>query len=417
MKRSLLFLLILLTSCKVQHAVGDHLISVEENVHKNDFSFLDNLIQDKDIVILGEASHGDGHTFEIKSELVRYLIEEKSFNTFAFEARDFLQMEYISNREPLHDLFNDSFKENWVRNWSPWGPAKEIEVLVDLFSQKQIAPVGLETYSKQSESLVIPLLQKELEKLTVSFEKQPDWKLLNILHEKIFENTEKLSKDAQEYTSILQNMYDEVEVFKQKDNSFALQLIQNAISSAQLEYLRSQATSDSNFNYNESITIRDRQMANNLIWFKKNNPKAKIIVWMANFHGAKKLSDAYFEGVENFSYQNQKVFGEYITDLYGEKVFSLAFTSSRGVSKMPYDFEGVEEKIITAPSNSLENQLDFKNINYGFIDFTALRKDKKINNKEFNSIMLGYVNQRGKWLNIFDGLFYIKENKKATSIY
>ena len=44
------------------------------------------------------------------------------------------------------------------------------------------------------------------------------------------------------------------------------------------------------------INVRDRQMARNLIYFKERNPEAKIIVWLANFHGATKIKEVTFAG-------------------------------------------------------------------------------------------------------------------------
>lgn len=41
----------------------------------NNFSNLNELINNKEIILLGEAAHGEGKTFEVKTELVKYLIE------------------------------------------------------------------------------------------------------------------------------------------------------------------------------------------------------------------------------------------------------------------------------------------------------------------------------------------------------
>ena len=41
------------------------------------------------------------------------------------------------------------------------------------------------------------------------------------------------------------------------------------------------------------------------------------------------------------------------------------------------------------------------------------QKNPEKSNTIFNSIMLGHVNQEGKWLKVFDGLLYIKVNEIA----
>ena len=60
------------------------------------FEHIGSIVADKDIVILGESGHGDGKTHELKSRLIKYLIEEKGFNTFAGEGTGFLDMETLN---------------------------------------------------------------------------------------------------------------------------------------------------------------------------------------------------------------------------------------------------------------------------------------------------------------------------------
>ena len=52
----------------------------------NDYSFLENVIKSKKIVLLGEQSHGDGATFDEKVEIVKYLHEKMGYNTIVFES-------------------------------------------------------------------------------------------------------------------------------------------------------------------------------------------------------------------------------------------------------------------------------------------------------------------------------------------
>lgn len=403
---------IVLVGCKTNVSKDIAKQMIEVNV--KEMNFIDDYIEDKDIVILGEASHGDGRTFEIKSDLVKYLVEEKGFNTFAFESRDFLEIEYVRGNLFLKDRLDEYLKENWVRQWNPWGPAQEIQVLVDVLNAKSIHSIGLETYSYNSELIALKLIEEKLKEDNQVI-RLVDWKLLSHLHVKIFDKTydEDTSEKVHLYVSILQDLFNEVINLNTYD-PFTLQLLENAITSAELKYYS--ALEPNSENLNKVITLRDAQMAKNLAWYKEQHPEAKIIVWVANFHGAKELSAITFNGVDDYSYEGQKVFAEFVTKKYEDKVFSLAFTSSEGKSKMPYDFEGVEETNIVSPKNSLEGELALRGMEYGYIDFQTLREQKKYNKDQFHSVLLGYHNQEGSWLKVYDGLFYIKRNERANPI-
>jgi erythromycin esterase len=65
---------------------------IGNNVHEMDINSRDNLgflkneIGDKRIVFLGEATHEDGATFEVRTKIVEFLIEEMDFDVVLFEA-------------------------------------------------------------------------------------------------------------------------------------------------------------------------------------------------------------------------------------------------------------------------------------------------------------------------------------------
>ena len=72
---SIPFILLALSSCcnntPIESKISDKFTSF--NDYSESLETIANLTKDKQIIILGECGHGDGRTFEIKSEIVRYL--------------------------------------------------------------------------------------------------------------------------------------------------------------------------------------------------------------------------------------------------------------------------------------------------------------------------------------------------------
>ncbi|WP_339610962.1 erythromycin esterase family protein [uncultured Planktosalinus sp.] len=388
-----------------------------------DFDFFKQVLNENEILILGEASHGDGKTFEIKSDMVKYLIENFGYNTIAFEARDFLEMEIINGRIEIDSLAEYLDHDNWVRQWSPWGPAQQIEILEEVTkNNKSLKYIGLEPFANKNLKEVLFYLNKEFTRINAVVFDSLLWDTIKKTHLNLFYGKSNLisNDDYKLYLDYLNTNYS---FLKQIDDTqkndhilFLIQSVENLLTFVKIVQVQSSGLSEDEI-LNKTINLRDKQMAENLIWHKRRNPDAKIIVWMANFHGARDLKDIFFANGEPERYKKFNVFGEHISNTFGDRVFSIAFTSSEGISKMPYDFEGIEEKVIYTNDNTLEKVLGSVKSDFGFINFREIRNIKpSLANTYFNSIMLGHVNQKGKWLNAFDGVFFIKKQEVAIPI-
>lgn len=139
---------------------------------------------------------------------------------------------------------------------------------------------------------------------------------------------------------------------------------------------------------------RDSQMAENLNWIIKNFPGERFTVWTANFHGAKDISQTRYpaDSLLYFTFQSM---GESVYATHGDKIYSLAFTSLE------------EEKYRGALETEIAGATE--NAPYAFINFEPLRFADGYRNREFESSVIG--KKQGKWLYIFDGLYYIRDQK------
>jgi erythromycin esterase len=410
-----IFLFFLSCNKKITSALSQKMIELEaKNGLSNDLKKLDKFIDNKEIILLGEAAHGEGKTFEVKTQIVKYLVEEKGFNTIALEGMDFLEMEFINGRHVLKNNLVDNFESEWYNYWNPWYRAKQLIPLENLFKKEKFSFVGIEPYKKINAMINIDFIKNELEKSNWATLNKKEWSKLAPVFDKInnSQNNKLTIEEFEYFTTHLQKIINQKETILFYDDFF-LQMLENLITHVNMK-MNPKIFDNEDEQLAFEVNQRDLQMARNLIYYKERNPNAKIIVWLANFHGASNLKEVTFADSESNIYNKLTVFGEHIKNKYSDKVYSIATTSSKGFSKMPYNIESIKETKIISPEESLEFELDKQNINLGFVDFNEFnQKNPKKIEEIFSSIMLGHINQEGKWLKVFDGLLYIKENEIA----
>jgi len=124
-----------------------------------------------------------------------------------------------------------------------------------------------------------------------------------------------------------------------------------------------------------NTNLRDKQMADNLIWIKEMYPNKKIICWGATSHFLYNTQSVEMKSliikVLGGNYKDLMM-GDYIKEKYKTKVFTIGFTAYQG----RYGFVSVNKKIKAPKPNTLEfllgksefdnflvplNELDFEN--------------------------------------------------------
>ncbi len=269
-----LFISILLISCsrKTTKELSNKMIELKsENGIPNDFSKLDKYIENKEIILLGEAAHGDGKTFEVKTQIVKYLIEEKGFNTVAFEGLDFLQMEYINGRSILKNNLVDNFESEWYDNWNPWNRAKQLIPFENFIKNKNISFVGIEPYENLTALINIDFIKIELEK--------SDWVLINkneqiklsTLFDKLIKEEKLFSQDEFDYFTLqLEKIIKDNETIYFNDNFFK-QMLENLITHMKLEF---NPKTFSNEDEETAYSIFQRVVAHTFLWIRRKGSES-----------------------------------------------------------------------------------------------------------------------------------------------
>lgn len=360
------------------------------------FEFLDSILINKKVVILGEALHEDGETFYIKSKMVEYLAKKHGYNTLMIEA----------------------FPLNCVNRGDCYiFPSKYSQSLTKALLEGSLRMnyMGIESsysgFNDVMQFLKKHGLEKESIALNEEFKKCIYDELLDstgIVKSNCISSVQKLMKLiglAKKYLNLTLKNKDKTHSSIDENTLRYMFHLLNGIKeilSEDLLYNRETIISKgSKMNYNdlrEWTNLRDKHMGMNVVHYMQTHPKSKIIIWCASFHGAKDISQ-----VKNLDYPilyaQTKTMGEYIAEELGDALYSIAFTS---YNKNP------------KKCGSLEKKLAQMGLKWGFLDFESLRLRKSFLNDYFNCNAI--MKKDGCWMNVWDGLYFIR-NQKTNEVF
>jgi erythromycin esterase len=154
------------------------------------------------------------------------------------------------------------------------------------------------------------------------------------------------------------------------------------------------------------VSVRDLQMAGNLIWLaEKAYPGKKIIVWAHNVHIAKSVSGLTVGAQPPPAGEDAFVpMGYTIHHHFGNRAYCIGFSGAEG-SYMNYE----DGQILTVPprqAGSIEAMLSATGNNYAFMDYHHAPKYLR---QPQHATLHDYTDAQGVWPDTFDGLFFINK--------
>ena len=171
-------------------------------------------------------------------------------------------------------------------------------------------------------------------------------------------------------------------------------------------------------NYNDAdiMNARDKHMGKNLTWLLLNKYKGrKIIVWAANFHCFRNSEEltSVTESLKFINEINKKTvtIGDILYDSLKNRIYTIGFTQFTG-KRRNIQKNNTED----VPGN---NELSFENIissvgnEYSFKDMRDNSNPEWLKGKFISTLRSG-KELKGKWQNVTDGIFYIKEMKPSS---
>ena len=411
-KNFIIYFFIFLWACSSEYETvfqWDKDLTAEQNIAKNaialgnnnDFSFFDDIVRDRSIIVLGEEGHYDNATIEVKINMINYL-QKKGFQSVALEGAPFLAS-YIFSNPKYAELTKDWTIENL------WGltdlKEKKIQPFLKTIKERKTRIWGIDFYAMSPYDIdAVRLILNEYSTPSLI---SINWDKLKILYYKKFIQVVyfgcpdcPVGKLSTEEQYELMRMIDSLSNFTQyvmfsKGANMELKVIMQWIRNLNTAFSYHKFTGIRNEDHVAlAYRNRDIQMAENIDWILKNFPNEKFIVWTANLHGSKDISQTRYP-TDSLLYFNYQSMGEFINYAHENKMYSLAFTS----------YNCMPEKEIGNLEKEIANTI--KNAPYAFINFESLRFAENYRDKEFESSIM--LKKQGKWLHIFDGLYYIRD--------
>lgn len=383
MKNSFLLLLTLFI-CQTLYS------QLEKNTYKlnsldNNFltedvkKIIDQNIEGKQTVFLGESVHSSGSDFLAKTEFVKYLVTEHGYKDIAFEA-DFISLLFIHNKRNLPNI---------------WKESEQCKELMAFLKDNNVTIWGFDIQMGGDAHFVFP---KKIKEFLSTNKIELEEKFLN-LTDTFLLNTSKprkvLSKSDIDFlnnyiTALLQNE-------KVKTDKQWTRILESYKANIKLKYTdRDQSVPRLN-------PTRDTEMAENLDFIVQQNPDKKFIVWTANAHMSKC----------NYDYMKGLTMGYQFRALNPNTSYHIAFGSVKRYNRY------VKEKTIIKGSKNNNNILYYLpsiHKNY-FLDSRSVLPQFRTKGYDDSSIFNLYniyskktdVSERDL-LNLFDALVFIGED-------
>ena len=236
----------------------------------SDLDVLEKIIGDEKVIALGEVTHGSSEIFQMKHRIIKYLNEHKEFDILSMEAS--MPEAYEVNEYTMEGKGNALELIRGMHFWI-WRTQEVLE-MVEWMKQQNIKgkPIKFTGFDMQFYTGAIKNLKIGFtgEKYGKTLTQELDSSLVKLDNQNPKTIVLKLTNNEQEeIDNLLLKIRKEI-ISSSFDASKREWLLQNVRIIEQC--------------LDNGFRTRDKYMAENVEWIKKQNPNSKIVLWGHNYH-------------------------------------------------------------------------------------------------------------------------------------
>ena len=417
-KTILIILTCTVTSCTIDqpnlsNELNKYILEVQSISPEHAFSDLNELkplIASKNTVGLGEATHGTHEFFVYKHRLTKYLVKDGGFRVFIIEgdfAGSLTMNEYINNEKVAIG------KALWDVGYGIWMTQEFAEFIewMKTYNANQGANEKIRFYGCDFNNpfAAAKRIKEYLSKLNLA---SPNTRngLDSIINRKYQDEFSK--KDQISVNSLLQELD---AAFDRKDGEFDSEYKLNKHCKRELEQYFELKSADRK----TQIILRDKFMAENILWINSFERQQKSIFWAHNEHIKNDKAES-----------DQKPTGYYLKKVMHDDYYSLGFSFYRGkvggynAGEKKYDSFEVPEMSSKKLLDAVFNECAFPQF---ILDVGSTGNNSQIQkflNKELYQRTIGagfYPDgkmrnhfRKGKLIDRFDGIIFFRDTNPVS---
>ncbi|WP_439644122.1 erythromycin esterase family protein [Gemmatimonas sp.] len=357
------------------------------------------------LVLLGEPSHGDGTVVRLRTRIIAYLHQMHGFDVVASESGLFdadLAWQRVRSGERSTSTIASGVH-------GAWSATAEFQPLAEYIKRSAESPRPLELagYDSQlsgrlSKQHLIPELRRQLANSSIDTLSIPGWS-------NFIARLESLTIPPVSWTPV------QIPQFNVSLNALTAQFDRGGVTEREqfwLQILRSidayaqqSQTATPRGDYTAASSVRDKQMAENLLWLINTRFRGRrVVAWGASLHTAREFATIE-PGDPNSGFDRFISMGGHLSRSLGPGLYSIGFVASDGKAG------GLQRSAQVLPPitpGSLEDIFRESGFELAFLDLSGAHVNGTWVQTRVVAGPFGYGPMRAIWPSVFDGMIYIR---------